>query len=558
MSDTSRRLQRLVPRVFQALYTYVYLVPGLRGKVTLNILFVAPYIPPIDPSNASDTQNFDDAFLDMEPVIDNEPEQTDSDKGGEPTDTEKTDGEDSVRTPAQSRSPSVHPMPQDEDGPDLFDGYSFKGRNSVLIDDEEEEEESEEEIDEGYIPDEVTEDVTEAMAAPEVTLPAAVNGHLSTEELTPEPKTPEQRKVTLPEPPVVVEVSPESAAIADVPVVEEVVEEPPPQPLEPTSGSVDATPKGDKPVLQASETPVSPVETASAAVPEQSKANPLAAARVVAPTRVRGRREKSGVPALDRYLSDTIDEDDEVTEREDDDDWDFVEAPGGEERNGAKGTSLFARGVVDRYKLAVFRKASTPGRNNASRNFSGNSFESEVNGSEPSASPTPSDKHRRGRNPALTFRKNPKQFLRARSPPSISSARSSGTSRTLMHSNSATISASTASSTGLLTPSPSTGPSTATTGPSLKSKESATSVGSPASSSDQSVNGDGGSLSQSAVELASKTNGSQTPESKKRPSQSSLGDEPEKPKGTKLKKYKEGAEKVLSLFASPRQSSQGL
>jgi len=33
-----------------------------------------------------------------------------------------------------------------------------------------------------------------------------------------------------------------------------------------------------------------------------------------------------------------------------------------------------------------------------------------------------------------------------------------------------------------------------------------------------------------------------------------LTDEPEKLKNKKLKKYKEGAEKVLSLFASPRQS----
>ena len=49
------------------------------------------------------------------------------------------------------------------------------------------------------------------------------------------------------------------------------------------------------------------------------------------------------------------------TKREEEDDWDFVEAGVDEERNGTKGTSLFARGVVDRYKLAVFRK-STPSR----------------------------------------------------------------------------------------------------------------------------------------------------------------------------------------------------
>ena len=45
----------------------------------------------------------------------------------------------------------------------------------------------------------------------------------------------------------------------------------------------------------------------------------------------------------------------DMTEKEEDDDWDFIEVDG-EDRNGTKGPSR----VVDRYKLAVFRKASTP------------------------------------------------------------------------------------------------------------------------------------------------------------------------------------------------------
>ncbi|KIY50513.1 kinase-like protein [Fistulina hepatica ATCC 64428] len=32
--------------------------------------YIPPYIPPIDPQNASDTQNFDETFLEMEPVLD--------------------------------------------------------------------------------------------------------------------------------------------------------------------------------------------------------------------------------------------------------------------------------------------------------------------------------------------------------------------------------------------------------------------------------------------------------------------------------------------------------
>jgi hypothetical protein len=64
----------------------------------------APYIPPIDPSDASDTQNFDDTFLDMEPVI-NDENDMDTDQEREQIDQEPTDGEDSVATPSQCIAP---------------------------------------------------------------------------------------------------------------------------------------------------------------------------------------------------------------------------------------------------------------------------------------------------------------------------------------------------------------------------------------------------------------------------------------------------------------------
>lgn len=54
---------------------------------------------PIDPSNASDTQNFDDTFLDMEPVI-NDENDMDTDQERQ-TDLEPTDGEDTIATPSQ-------------------------------------------------------------------------------------------------------------------------------------------------------------------------------------------------------------------------------------------------------------------------------------------------------------------------------------------------------------------------------------------------------------------------------------------------------------------------
>jgi hypothetical protein len=517
-----------------------------KRSLLLKLDRVAPYIPPIDPSNASDTQNFDDAFLDMEPVIDNEPDHTDSEKGGERTDTDRTDGEDSVRTPAQSRSPSTHPQ-EEEDGPDLFDGYSFKGRHSVLIDDDDEggvesEERTDDEIDR-------VDDDAATQASAEVSSSAVEDEEATPEPEVAEPKTPEPRKTALPEETVVVEPTPTEPVVTKAAedeaeeIVEKVVPEMPPTVVEvPPTPKPEPVTEKEADILTVPRTPerktveIAPVPTEIPQPPVVSKLAP--------PARIppRNRREKSGIPALDKYLSDGGDDGDN-TERDEDDDWDFIEAPGAgfEDRNGPKGTSLFARGVVDRYRLAVFRKASTPGKNNTPRNVSGMSTSSDANDVGVAGTPSPSEKQRRGRNPPLSFRRNPKTFLRARSPapPSSYSSRTNGTSKTLTHSMSA-------SSASMITPSASMNSSTV--GPSLKSKESTTSVGSP-SSDDQSLNGDAINGLQAPIDVAA--NGHTTPEASKRPSRVSLVDE--KTKTKKLKKYKEGAEKMLSLFASPRQ-----
>ncbi|OSX66814.1 hypothetical protein POSPLADRAFT_1175504 [Postia placenta MAD-698-R-SB12] len=476
--------------------------------------YIPPYIPPIDPSNASDTQNFDDTFLDMEPVIndENENEQSDTDQDRQ-TDTDRTDGEgeDSVVTPSQSRSPSVRP---DDAGIDVFDGYSFKGRHSIIMDNEDEEADEEDE-------DEEEDTSTSAASTDNVLLEQQLSqtaansaiilaeGATATEE-APEPKTPEAKAPALPEP-----VAPAS------PVREQ-----------PAAKKAPAPRRSHEAGTERGQT-----ETAARAAPEEikpAKAVPIPKAQP-RPTagRQRGRREKSGIAALDRDLSDVHDEDELATEREEEDDeWDFVEAEVVEERNGAKGTSLFARGVVDRYKLAVFRK-STPRRSGGPRSFSGMSVESDVTGSEPAGdSPTPADKQRRGRTPGLTFRKHPKQFLRQRSPQA--STRSSTTGKTLTHSTSGTLTTSTLGSTGFLSPSGS-GASTLPNSPSLRSKESALSMGSPSESSDQSINGEG------------RNNGDNTIRGN-----SVVSIEEDKQKSKVLKKYKEGAEKVLSIFQSPR------
>lgn len=494
------------------------------------VVEIAPYIPPIDPSNASDTQNFDETFLDMEPVIQDDQELTEeSDRSGDRTDTDKTDGEDAVLTPAQSRSPSV--QPQVEDGVDLFDGYSFKGRHSVLIDEDEEpeEEDEEEEGEEGEGEDFLNE-IRQANGLSSA--PSLVDEESAFDEDN-APKTPEARKPSLPD---VSDTQVAAAVEAVIPAdaADVSIDSPPAVPEKAADGTT-ITPTWNKalPVPNIKDMPPLPPSPSEAI----AKLPAAVASKPNAPTRPpRGRKEKSGVAALDKYLSDGGEDD---VDNDDDDDWDLVEAPGVEDRNGSRGTSLFARGVVDRYRLAVFRKASTPAKNNQPRNVSGMSLRSDITASEASPSPSPSEKQRRGRNPGLTFRRNPKQFLAARSPAPPSSF-SNASGKTLVHSGS--MSAST--STGLITPSPSNHPSLS--GPSLRSKESTASMGSP-SSDDQSVNDEvfgnnrSGDASSNVLQRSNSL----------KPRRQSEG-EPGKPKGRKLKKYKEGAEKVLSLFASPR------
>jgi serum/glucocorticoid-regulated kinase 2 len=479
----------------------------------------APYIPPIDPSNASDTQNFDDTFLDMEPVI-NDENDMDTDQERQ-TDLEPTDGEDSVATPSQSRSSSAHPP---DDSVDVFDGYSFKGRHSVIIDDEEEVSEEEEEEEDNVIGSGILAELNGEAAAATVVL--------GQEEPISEPKTPEARPTALP--------PPSTPPTKRSPVITR-PELPPVDTSAQPASFTDATPRASEDSsapAPAPTVPISPLKAVAHAAAaassgpdihhKETKKVPAPKSHVQRPSRQRNRREKSGVPALDRDLSDANEEDDVRTERDDDDnDWDFIEADG-EDRNGARGTSLFARGVVDRYRLAVFRKGSTPNRSTTTNDTARLSAATTTNGS---SSPSPTAKERRGRTAALpSFRR--KTFLRAKSPPSTSTrssqsaSRSAGKSFTMMSDRSASATVSTVSS-----------PQSARTTlgqPSLKSKESAVSVGSPGSSSGASTNGEGRPVSD--ADIIETVRAPQADQEHER---------------YKNKKLKRGAEKVLSLFALP-------
>ncbi|KAJ6520464.1 hypothetical protein C8R45DRAFT_807538 [Mycena sanguinolenta] len=523
--------------------------------------YIPPYIPPIDPSNASDTQNFDETFLDMEPVLDDVNANDDAmDTDQEPA----TDGEERDTTPSQSRSSSIHPAPNGaakngsggasggEDAAedvDVFDGYSFKGRHSMLMDDDEDEEDSgsgsgeeEEEDEEGDVLKDVEVDLEPDTPKGPVDGEAEADDGAEEdgEEEVAEPKTPEARPVVpaepVPElpsaktPEGITEEARSSPADETAAAAAETDAPSPPTPAQEQEPPKQPRRSKEQPPAVAAPPPVPEKDVDAIPAPAVPPKAPTTAKSVVPSRLTRPRREKSGVPALDRHLEA---EDAEATEKEDDDDadddWDFIDAVDGEDRNGARGTSLFARGVVDRYRLAVFRKGSTPSGRTVSRAES----EISVTGGE-GDSPSPSQ--RRGRtNAGLTFRKHPRQFLRPKSPqppPSSFSSKSSlSGSKTMTRSNSATISGS--SSGALLSPSPTVPGSAAS--PSLKSKESAMSMGAMSSSS-----GENGAVLSDSGGL--KAPGS-LPDGQDRP-----------PKTKRLKKYKENAEKVLSFLSSPRQS----
>ena len=470
----------------------------------------APHIPPIDPSNASDTQNFDDTFLDMEPVI-NDENDMDTDQEREQTDQEPTDGEDSVPTPSQSRSSSIHPP---NDLMDVFDGYSFKGRNSVLLDDEVSEEEEGEEEDQDVTGQSISSRINGAIAetvAPE---------H---DEPTPEPKTPEARPAPLLPPSTPPGKRSPRTLKPELPPVDTT--------MKPASVA-DATPRASEDLPAASsKPPSSPVKAVAEAAAAASqgpdihhkdlKKAPAPKSHGQRPSRQRNRREKSGIPELDGDLPDTNDEDDVRTAHDEpEDDWDFIEADG-EESYGVRGPSLFARGVVDRYKLAVFRKGTTPNRST-----------SEAAGrSNGPSSPSPTTKVRRGRTGALPFRRSQKNFLRTKSPPSTSSRSSKSPGKLLTmsdHRTSATTS--TVSSPQSMR--------TTLGQPSLKSRESTASVGSPGSSSGGSTNGDARATSDADVVETVRIPHGHADESEKYHKNN--------------KKLKRGAGKMLSLFGSPR------
>ena len=334
-------------------------------------------------------------------------------------------------------------------------GYSFKGRHSVVIDDENSDfgKDSEYEEDE-----EEDGSISRSLASEEVQENALVDTEYQTaesetqEERGAEPRTPEARPTALPAEvsgeearPVTKPARPTEAAEPFGPAKRPSVQIPRPNV---DSQRNETSPKSGKP----------PIPLKPSAVPRTSE-------------QVWKRRKESGIVVLDKDLGDGIDE---LTEHEEEECSVNVEANGDEEQNGLRGTHLFARGVVDRYKLAVFRKSKQSRHEN--REASGVSEASVTE----ARSPSPSEKRSRGQAPLSS--RDRKNALR--SPPTSISSRTSGTTKqhAVDPSSSTGFSSTVASSVA-----PNQSSTTNTTSPSLRPKQM--SITSP-SESDFSPNDD--------------------------------------------------------------------
>ncbi|TIA89688.1 hypothetical protein E3P99_01936 [Wallemia hederae] len=250
--------------------------------------YIPPYIPPTNPDDHLDTQNFDETFLDMEPVID------DDDLNASNIDPERAAIADEAIRDA------------DANNEDLFDKYSYRRLNedgqSVMYEEEHEDVSNDHDHEHGKDQDEVVEK-----------LEMATDVHDANEEEIQEALARQSYEEALG-----VDKTPPSAAAAAPSVPDKVSE---------SQSVVTHHSNGLK----------------------------------------KRRREKSGVLAFDRPMlvssssSSSIADDEDATDDNDDDDWNLVEsdtpiAPNGRRMNPS---SLFARGVTDKYKLILRRQNST-------------------------------------------------------------------------------------------------------------------------------------------------------------------------------------------------------
>jgi serine/threonine protein kinase len=309
--------------------------------------YIPPYIPPIDPHDETDTQNFDETFLDMQPVVngaeDGEPlEETEaqaraagsaagngaaSSNGRTAASASTLDGTDAQ---AGAAAAPTHGKTDSGDGKSLFDGYSFRGRRDS---------EARSSI--------ISSDPSEAHDGSNAP-PTAPSTALSVVESTAASRAPKAAVEPSPAP-ALAEASDDddedddSAARAAVAALAHLESE----------ASADGSTSNASVSTQPTSTGVSRerLGPSGRATPDGSVDGLPSAG---AAGKSRAALSAGGLPAHD-----TIDETDD-----EDEDWDMVdlgsaaEGPLKSEINGGKGANLFARGVVDTYRMLRRQESS--------------------------------------------------------------------------------------------------------------------------------------------------------------------------------------------------------
>lgn len=334
--------------------------------------YIPPYIPPIDPSNEMDTQNFDEAFLDMQPVVH-------GDDGDDEQDCEPQNG----AADAESTTVSVTVTTRAAPAPSLFDGYSFRGRkdsgsirsvaDSDSLDVEQPGSDDWDSTTKREEHDLREEHEVVVSAAPAPAMEPTTTTTTTTPAPAPAPTKKTTTSTTTTTTPKIIATAPEAAQNARpsakpvrVPTPEEDSEDDETAArnallalaaLEREASGESSTATAATISTTASTDPTSIGDTSS---------SDNAPVRAKAKTRRKGGRTASTrdtIVETDGENADgedgggdtsSSDDDDDDGDTDDDDDWDLIDVPTGghaSEINGSRGQNLFARGVVDTYRL---------------------------------------------------------------------------------------------------------------------------------------------------------------------------------------------------------------
>ncbi|TKY85403.1 hypothetical protein EX895_005565 [Sporisorium graminicola] len=344
--------------------------------------YIPPYIPPIDPDNEIDTQNFDEAFLEMQPTVAHEVDASvDMAAAGGAGDAGGLVAQETVDGPSDRAGPGVVAGAVAEATPDqsmddrdasehsnLFDGYSFRGRKdsesiiSILSTEQPDDGDTEAAISASPVKQAAVLGVKQATQQPSLSsvvtkatvAPAVVDRQPPAELVTSQEKHPARSSQPSSADVPIADDEDDEAAVRNAAAVLAQLEYEASMQMSSLAGmSVNGAASSDavQPHSRDATTNTSDSQSDYAASQAQSSPASSYASRSAVPRKM--------VPsAVGRPSNGAIRESDH-----EDEDWDMVElsGPDGElksELNGGRGTNLFARGVVDTYRL-LRRQEST-------------------------------------------------------------------------------------------------------------------------------------------------------------------------------------------------------